>query len=252
MTSIFLLCTLFCIFEPMKVAVIIPSRYASTRFPGKPLVMIQGKTMIRRVWEQASAARTPQIVCVATDDDRIEAEVHSFGGLCIRTGSHHLSGTDRCREAMAALPFRPDIVINVQGDEPFIHPEQIDLLTSAFLSPHTDIATLIRKNNSEADFHASSVIKTVIREDSTALYFSRSPIPYFRTNTFNGFYQHIGLYAYRSDILEKISNLKPTPLEETESLEQLRWLENGYTIRTVLTEHESHSIDTPDDLKRYS
>jgi 3-deoxy-manno-octulosonate cytidylyltransferase (CMP-KDO synthetase) len=251
LTSIFLFYMHFRIFEAVKVAVIIPSRFASTRFPGKPLVVIDGKTMIRRVWEQASAAKIPQLICVATDDDRIEAEVLSFGGICIRTGTYHPSGTDRCREALSKLPYRPDIVINVQGDEPFIHPEQIDLLASAFSSGETDIATLIRENNSERDYHSTSVIKVVVCKNNSALYFSRSPIPCYRDKKFTEFYQHIGLYAYRSDILEKISELPKSALEEIESLEQLRWLENGFSIQTVLTEHESHSIDRPEDLKRY-
>ena len=233
---------------------IIPARYESTRFPGKPLALINNKPMIQWVYENVSKAL--EHVWVATDDDRIFNAVQEFGGNAIKTLSSHQSGTDRCAEAARKLAdnIKFDVVINVQGDEPFIQPEQIELLKSCFEND-TDIATLIKKIETEEELFNPNRPKVVIDTQQNALYFSRSPIPFVRGeeekswHLKNNFWAHIGMYAYKTEVLQKITKLKPSALELTESLEQLRWLENGFQIKTAETAHQSIGIDTPEDLE---
>ncbi|PKQ60664.1 3-deoxy-D-manno-octulosonate cytidylyltransferase [Labilibaculum manganireducens] len=242
----------------MKFLGIIPARYASTRFPGKPLADINGKPMIQKVYEQALKALDH--VYVATDDKRIEEAVTSFGGKIIMTSPNHQSGTDRIAEAANIitqnLKLDFDVVINIQGDEPFIQPEQINSLKSCFNNPATEIATLIKAITNTAEIFDQNKVKVVTAKDNRALYFSRSPIPFVRGEdqnkwlSQNTFYKHIGMYAYRFDALMKVTKLEQSKLELSESLEQLRWLENGYWIQTETTEHESIGIDTPEDLLR--
>lgn len=243
----------------MKILGIIPARYASTRFPGKPLIDIAGKTMIQRVYEQCSKAKRLSKVIVATDDQRIYDHVKSFGGGVIMTSSHHQSGTDRCAEVIKLLQEEKfDVAINIQGDEPFIKPEQIDLLASCFANPDTKIATLVKKIHSADDLKSNTVMKVVFDINKRAIYFSRNAIPYCRgeeiSNWINKhtYYKHIGIYAYKTDVLEQLTSLKPSALELTESLEQLRWIENGWPVHIAITDMESISIDTPDDLKKIS
>ncbi|HTL81752.1 MAG TPA: 3-deoxy-manno-octulosonate cytidylyltransferase [Bacteroidia bacterium] len=238
----------------MKIIGIIPARYASTRFPGKPLTVIQGKTMITRVAEQASKAKRLSKVVVATDDERIANEVKANGFEVVMTGAFHKSGTDRCAEVVNVLKEKFDAVINIQGDEPFIHPEQIDLLCSLFEDSSVEIGTLVKKLSDASDLDNPNVMKVALDIHSNALYFSRSPIPFVRGAEKNhwldhfNFQKHIGIYGYRTEILKKITALPQGKLEIAESLEQLRWLENGHQIRTAFTELESISIDTPEDL----
>lgn len=239
----------------MRIIGIIPARYASTRFPGKPLADIQGKTMIQRVYEQASKARVLSKVVVATDDERISDHVKSFGGNVLMTSPSHQSGTDRCAEVIK-IETEFDIAINIQGDEPFIHPEQIKLVADCFKDSDTQIATLVKKVKSEAELFNENIPKVVLRENKEAIYFSRFPIPYLRgvnENDWFGrhiYYKHIGIYAYRTDILIKLARLAPGTLELAESLEQLRWIERGFVIKTEITELESTAIDTPADLQK--
>ncbi|HTH58090.1 MAG TPA: 3-deoxy-manno-octulosonate cytidylyltransferase [Cyclobacteriaceae bacterium] len=240
----------------MKIIGIIPARYASSRFPGKPLVDMLGQTMIQRVYKQVKKSKQLQRVVVATDDRRIFDHVLSFGGEACMTFENHPSGTDRCYEAMKAQPERFDFAINIQGDEPFIDPNQIDLLCSS-LTAHTELATLIQKIATLDQLHSVGEAKVVINKDRDAIYFSRSPIPFVQKAESKDwldkttFYRHVGLYAYRADVLEKITKLAPSLLEKAESLEQLRWVENGFKIKTVETEmEESICIDTPEDLKK--
>ena len=241
----------------MKVIGIIPSRYASTRFPGKPLADMLGKPMIQRVYEQVQ--HTVDKLFVATDDPRIEAAVKAFGGNVVMTSEHHPNGTARCFEAFSQTGDDCDIVINVQGDEPFIQPEQIELLKSCFLTPDTQIATLAKPFSAACDFEKElfnpNFPKVIISQNKEALYFSRSVIPYIRGQEcshwakYHIFYRHIGLYAYRADVLRDIVKLPQSPLELAESLEQLRWLENGYKIKVAITHLETMGIDTPEDMK---
>ncbi|MBT6685206.1 MAG: 3-deoxy-manno-octulosonate cytidylyltransferase [Bacteroidetes bacterium] len=241
----------------MKIVAIIPARYASTRFPGKPLVSIKGKTMICRVFEQVSKAI--DTVFVATDDNRIESEVKKFCGNVVLTSEFHQSGTDRCAEAVVKiqklLNIEFDIVINVQGDEPFIHPNQISSIISAFENKSTQIATLAKKIENSDELSNPNVVKLVLNNKNEAIYFSRSSIPYVREVenrediNKHQFYKHIGLYGYSKNTLLELTKLDQTPLEIVESLEQLRWIENDYKIKVSLTEHESISIDTKDDLE---
>ncbi len=236
---------------------LIPARFASTRFPGKPLADIGGKPMIQRVYEQASKILSD--VYVATDDERIENAVKAFGGKVVMTATTHQSGTDRCAEALtkveASTGRKYSAVINIQGDEPFISPVQIELLAKAFLKPETEIATLVKKADNAQDLFNPNKPKVVVSANFDALYFSRSPIPYLRGvdekewHQKHTFYNHIGLYGYRSDVLMAITKLERGTLEKCESLEQLRWLENGYKIAVMETELESLSIDTPEDLQ---
>ncbi|MEZ5103420.1 MAG: 3-deoxy-manno-octulosonate cytidylyltransferase [Draconibacterium sp.] len=238
----------------MKFIGIIPSRYESSRFPGKPLAMLGKKPMIQWVYENVEKAIDH--VWVATDDDRILNAVKSFGGNAIETLSTHQSGTDRCAEAARKLSTEIDfdIIINVQGDEPFIKAEQIEVLKSCFNSD-ADIATLIKKIDSTEELFNQNRPKVVIDKQQNALYFSRSPIPFARGYEkedwlkHHNFWAHIGMYAYKADVLQKITKLEQGILEKTESLEQLRWLENGYKIKTAETNHQSIGIDTPEDLE---
>ncbi|WP_406826625.1 3-deoxy-manno-octulosonate cytidylyltransferase [Pedobacter sp. KACC 23697] len=237
----------------LKAIGIIPARYASTRFPGKPLVDIAGKTMIQRVYEQASKTKSLSKVVVATDDDRIAGEVTNFGGEFIFTSSDHQSGTDRCAEVIETLTGY-DIVINIQGDEPFIEPAQIDLLTSCFTEEKVQLATLIKSIQSQESVYNPNSPKVVIDVNGRALYFSRSPIPFIRNGEpgvwaeKHQFYKHIGIYGYRTEALKAITQLPPSSLEIAESLEQLRWIENGFYIQTKVTDLETVAIDTPEDL----
>jgi 3-deoxy-manno-octulosonate cytidylyltransferase (CMP-KDO synthetase) len=244
----------------MNIIGIIPARYASTRFPGKPLVDIHGKTMIRRVYEQAKKTVSLTEVYVATDDTRIFDHVETFGGKVMMTSTIHRTGTERCQEVVEKLMTENipvDVVINIQGDEPFIRPEPIDLLASCFNDSQIQIATLIKKIIQEEDLDDPNTIKVVTNKLSKALYFSRTAIPYLRDKNhetrinFHTYYKHIGIYAYRTDILKKLTALDPGLLETAESLEQLRWLENGYGIHTLTTEFESHSVDVPEDLLKF-
>jgi len=241
-----------------KAIAIIPARYASSRFPGKPLVEIKGKSMIMRVYELALKASMLDDVYVATDDDRIYDHVVQQGAKAIMTAVHHTSGTERCLEAFRMLQKEKnysddEIIINIQGDEPFIHPDQIDSLIKLFIRPEVNIATLMKSISDEAEINNPACVKVVAGVHSQALYFSRSAVPFIRNTEENQnspaiYHKHIGMYAYRSKVLEEICRLKPTPLETTEKLEQLRWLENGYTIHLETTDHESIAIDFPADL----
>ena len=233
-----------------KIIGIIPARYASTRFPGKPLAMIGTTIMIERVYRQALKSKMLNHVVVATDDKRIKKQVESFEGNVVMTSPDHQSGTDRCAEVIDTEKEKWDIVINIQGDEPFIDPEQIDLLVSCFDDEQTQIATLIRKISNKEDLKNPNVVKVVKDINNYAMYFSRSEIPCDKSKSGDYYFSHIGIYGYQAEVLEKISDLKQTRLELMESLEQLRWLENGYTIKTAISEHENVSIDTPDDLEK--
>ncbi|WP_320111419.1 3-deoxy-manno-octulosonate cytidylyltransferase [Draconibacterium orientale] len=233
---------------------IIPARYQSSRFPGKPLAKIKNKPMIQWVYENASKALP--YVCVATDDDRIFEAVKAFGGEVVKTLPTHQSGTDRCAEAALKIAKnRPvDIVVNIQGDEPFVKPEQIELIKLCFES-ETEIATLVKKIESEEELFNPNRPKVVLDKNDFALYFSRSPIPYFRGEENKNwvkkhtFWSHIGMYAFKADVLQKITQLEQGKLELAESLEQLRWLENGYKIKTAETTSATIGIDTPEDLE---
>ncbi|WP_242920689.1 3-deoxy-manno-octulosonate cytidylyltransferase [Pontibacter liquoris] len=239
----------------MEVLGIIPARYASTRFPGKPLADINGKSMIRRVYEQAKSAGLTEVL-VATDDERILSHVQAFGGKAVMTSGAHQSGTDRCFEAYQLLNEPYEFIINIQGDEPFIRPDQIHLAAACFERPGTQLATLIKKINTPDELFNVNAPKVVISKAKEALYFSRNPIPYCRNvpndiwHQQHTYYKHIGIYGYRADILEQITQLPPSSLELAESLEQLRWLENGFRITTALTEFDTIGIDTPEDLLR--
>lgn len=237
---------------------IIPARYASSRFPGKPLALIGNKTMIERVYDQA--VKSLDLVYVATDDKRIFDIVINFGGKAIMTSPHHQSGTDRCAEAIDTIVLETghpvDVVINIQGDEPFIKPEQIELLKKCFTGNNIEIATLVRRTEPGEDIFNPNQPKAVINYNGDAIYFSRAAIPFIRDTEKSDwskehvYYKHIGLYAYRTDILKKITLLNRSPLEISESLEQNRWIENGFRIKTAVTIWENIGIDTPDDLER--
>lgn len=238
------------------IAGIIPARYASTRFPGKPLILIEGKSMLQRVYEQAKKSSSLSKVIVATDDERIASHVREFGGEVVMTAENHPSGTDRCFEALQQLGEGIDYVINIQGDEPFIDPGQIDALAEALESGETELATLIIKVSDASQLTEMGEVKVVLNTSGEALYFSRSPIPYLKGVPMEewhlrmDYYRHVGMYAYRADVLEKITQLPVSKLEQAESLEQLRWLEAGYRIKCVETDHDSHCIDTPEDVER--
>ncbi len=242
----------------MKIIGIIPARYASTRFPAKPLVDIGGLTMIQRVFMQAKKSELLNDVVVATDDERIAAHVRSFGGNVVLTSDLHQSGTDRCFEAIRSFCPDADVVINIQGDEPFIQPGQIDLVASCFNSPEVQIATLVKKINTDEELFNVNIPKVLLNINKQAILFSRQTIPFIRgTEPKNWlkeftFYKHIGIYAYRTNVLAEITALKQSPLELAEALEQLRWLENGYKINVEITDFESVAVDTPEDLKKLS
>lgn len=237
---------------------IIPARYASTRLPGKPLLDIGGRTMIQRVYEQAKKAMDN--VFVATDDERIMKAVIAFGGKALMTSELHRSGTDRCKEAYdkaLKLVKKPaDVIINIQGDEPFIDPNQLTLLMKCFDDKATDIATLVKVMKNNEDIFNPNQVKVIHDKFRKAIYFSRSPIPFLRSHEQNSwishyrFLKHIGIYAYRADALKAITKLSSSSLEIAESLEQNRWIENGFTIKVEYTEDEGISIDTPDDLEK--
>ena len=231
----------------MKVAGIIPARYGSTRFPGKPLALIGGKTMIRRTCEQVLRSSLDAVV-VATDDVRIYDEVRSFGGRAVMTRPDHRSGTDRCREALDLVGDGFDAVVNIQGDEPFIDPRQIDQVAALIRQPGVQLATLARKINDPSRINDPNTVKVVFDNNGNALYFSRYPIPYQRGDAEVDHYQHIGIYAYQADTLRSIADMPAGRLEQAESLEQLRWLENGLKIKVGITDITSYGIDTPDDL----
>ena len=239
----------------MKIIGIIPARYASTRFPGKPLVDIDGKSMIQRVYEQCIKAEKLTSVLIATDDERIFNHVVSFGGKAWMTSPEHQSGTDRCAEIMnAGQSGEWDAVINIQGDEPYIHPEQIDLLCSVLEEESVSIATLVKKIDLHSELFNHNNVKVVLNTKLEAIYFSRSPIPFNRNFPeqewlkHSTYFKHIGIYGYETATLKEIAQLAKTNLEITESLEQLRWIENGYKIKAAITNLESISIDTPADL----
>ena len=240
----------------MKFIGIIPARYASTRFPGKPLADICGKSMIERVYIQAS--KELDIVAIATDDDRIADAVKAFGGNVVMTSSEHRSGTDRCFEAYQNLRSNADVVINIQGDEPFIDPSQIAAVKQCFDAPDTQIATLVRRFDPSRGFEAlfdNNTPKVVMDNDMNAIYFSRSIIPYVRNYDWKewvdkaDFFTHVGMYAYRAEVLGEITKLPQSSLEIAESLEQLRWVQNGYKIKVGITDCPTIGIDTPADLE---
>jgi 3-deoxy-manno-octulosonate cytidylyltransferase (CMP-KDO synthetase) len=238
----------------MRILGVIPARYASTRFPAKPLVDIAGKSMIQRVYEQVKKASGISAVVVATDNTLIFDHVKSFGGDVCMTKESHVSGTDRCFEALSIQKDIYDYVINIQGDEPFIQPSQIELLASR-LNGKTEIATLIKAIDNATQLFNPNLVKVVISKLNEALYFSRATIPHLRNIpeaewlTKHTFYKHIGMYAYRADILQQLTILPVSSLEKAESLEQLRWLENGFKIMVAETTEETVGIDTPEDLK---
>ncbi len=235
---------------------IIPARFASTRFPGKPLIEIQGKSMIQRVCEQVAQARRVDRFVVATDDARIFQHVQNLGFEVRMTRPEHASGTDRCAEVALGFP-QAEIVLNIQGDEPFIQPEQVDLLADLLLeNPIFQIATLAKRLSDSAMLFNPNIVKVVFSEMAGALYFSRQPIPFVRGLSDaqwldnQAFFKHIGLYGFRREALLEVAALPPSPLEKAESLEQLRWLENGFRIAVGVTELETIGIDTPEDLAK--
>ena len=238
----------------MKYIAIIPARYASTRFPGKPLAVLGGKTVIQRVYEQVSSVLSE--VYVATDDQRIYDCVEGFGGKAVMTREDHKSGTDRIEEAVEKIGTDADVIINVQGDEPFIQPSQVETLMHLFDAPETQIGTLGKLFESMEAVENPNSPKIVTDNRGFALYFSRSVIPYIRgieRNDWFGqypFLKHLGIYAYRREVLAEVTRLPQSSLEKAESLEQLRWLQNGYRIRVGLTDVETIGIDTPEDLQR--
>ena len=237
----------------MKIVGIIPARYGSSRFPGKPLAMIKGKTMIQRVCEQAWKSKLDDVV-VATDDIRIADEVLKFGGKYVMTDPRHQSGTDRCCEALEILEEQYDAVINIQGDEPFIDTQHINLLVDMISRDDTQLASLVKRIDDEEELFGSNKVKVVMDKSGNALYFSRNPIPYMRNVAHEKwlqkgcFFQHLGIYAYKAATLRQIATMQPTALELAESLEQLRWLENGLAIRMAVVEADSLAIDSPADL----
>ena len=235
----------------MAVHIIIPARYASTRFPGKPLALIHGKPMIQHVCEAAQTSKADH-TCVATDDERIAACVASFGGQAVLTSPSLPSGTDRCGEAARQLGLQAnDVVINVQGDEPFITGEIINLLIQLFENPTTQIATLTSLITKKEEINDPNKVKVVFDKNQKAIYFSRHAIPYLRNpEQFTPkYYKHIGIYGYRYGILQQLIQLPESDLEKSEKLEQLRWIENGYAIHVAKCVYEGIGIDTPEDLK---
>ena len=235
---------------------IIPARYASTRFPGKALIDINGKSMIQRVYEQAALSKSLHKIYVATDDERIFNHVSAFGGNVLMTAFEHPSGTDRCQDAIKQLGDEYRYIINIQGDEPFIHPNQIDELATILKDDSVEIATQMIPVNDHTLLFDKGEVKIVLNDNCEALYFSRMVIPFIKGikesewHNYHTYYRHVGMYAYRRDILEKITQLPVSSLEKAESLEQLRWVEHGFKIKCVLTNYESHCIDTPEDIEK--
>lgn len=242
----------------MKILGIIPARFASSRFPGKPLAEISGKPMIQWVFERT--AQVFEHVYVATDDERIKNAVIGFGGKVVMTSPSHQSGTDRCAEAVDIVEkstnIKFDVVINIQGDEPFIQPEQLKKVASCFNDSTVQLATLVKQFSSNEDIFNPNSPKVILNFKNEAIYFSRSAIPFIRNKDKSEwqqnypFYKHIGLYAYRADVLREITKLPQSKLEIAESLEQLRWIENGYRIKVEKTDMETLAVDTPEDLER--
>ena len=239
----------------MKILGIIPARYASTRFPGKPLIDLSGKSMIHRVYEQCKKASSLVEVVVATDDERIFAAVKAFNGNVIMTAGDHQSGTDRCAEVARKMPGF-DAIINIQGDEPLIDPNQINLLAACFNDISTELATLVKEIKTKEELFNYNTPKVIINKNSEAIYFSRQVIPYLKNvnpddylNQYT-FYKHIGIYGYKTSTLGIISNIATGNLEKAEMLEQLRWIENGYKIKVAITTHESLAIDSPEDVEK--
>ena len=233
----------------MKVLGVIPARYNSSRFPGKPLVDLKGKSMIQRVYEGAKKSNMLNRLIVATDDNRIVNEVNRFGGEVMMTKSSHNSGTERCAEVAKKIG-EYDIVINIQGDEPLVNSNQLDQLIDVFKDKKNQIATLGIETSEIKEIENSNRIKIVCDVNNNAMYFSRSTIPFNRDkHTNQNYLRHIGLYAYRSNTLQEICKLSPSQIEKTESLEQLRWLYYGFPIYVLKTNIETPNIDTPDDLK---
>jgi 3-deoxy-manno-octulosonate cytidylyltransferase (CMP-KDO synthetase) len=247
----------------LSVVGIIPARYGSTRFPGKPLADVFGKSMISRVYEQAGKAKSLTYVYVATDDRRIFDHVKSFGGRAVLTSIDHRSGTDRCAEALRLIQKELpeeiiEQVVNIQGDEPFIDPSQIDTLVRHIITRRSDIATMVRVISTEEELFNSNVVKVVVNTRNGAVYFSRNPIPYFRSAERaqwvhkHRYYKHIGIYAYSARSLPELAQLSPTANEIAESLEQLRWIDHGYSISIAYTDKDTFGIDTPEDLRKIS
>lgn len=239
-----------------KVLIVIPARYASTRFPGKPLALLAGKPVIQWVWESVSALGDDTFV--ATDDPRIVQAVEAFGGRAMMTSDKHRSGTDRCGEVLQRLEAEGhhyDLVINVQGDEPFTRREQLQSLVDAFDQEHVQIATLKTRINSTEELLSPNNVKVICNAQGRAIYFSRQPLPYLRGKAVEewlnqqSYFKHVGIYAFRAEVLRQVVTLEPSALEQSESLEQLRWLENGYTLQVAETETANIGIDTPEDLQ---
>ncbi len=238
----------------MHVVGIIPARFASSRFPGKPLIDLKGKSMIQRVYEGASKSDLITELIVATDDERIYSEVKRFGGKVVMTSQQHQTGTDRCAEVVNSIEFA-DVVINIQGDEPLVDFRQLNQLIEVFKSDEVDIATLASRNINLEDLQNPNRIKVVLDNNNKAIYFSRSAVPNaanLREDPLNyyPYLRHIGLYGFRTNIIKEITQLAPTLLEQTESLEQLRWLYYGYAIHVVETAIETPNIDTPEDISK--
>lgn len=237
----------------MNIIGIIPARYESSRFPGKPLIDIDGITMIERVYRQAEKCSSLKEVIVATDDHRIEEHVRSFGGNVIMTSSSHQSGTDRCAEVISKVSGY-DVAINIQGDEPFINPSQIDRLCALFDDPNINLGTLVKRIHQQEELFNENSPKVVFDKNHMALYFSRQPIPFQRgaepAEWLNkqAYFKHIGIYGYRVHTLNKITQLPISAFEKSEALEQLRWLQNGYRIKVAETDFETIAIDRPEDL----
>lgn len=238
----------------MSAIVVIPARYSSVRFPGKPLAKISGKYMIQHVYEKAKAAKTIEEVFVATEDNRIYDAVESFGGRACMTSGHHQSGTDRITEAIVKIEGLgyclkgADVIINVQGDEPLIDPLVIDNIASVMSDSRLSMSTLAKLIEDRGEIENPNVVKVVFDRYMDAIYFSRSPVPYQRNRA--RYYKHIGVYAYRKDFLRVFTALPPSPLEQSEQLEQLRALENGFKIRVLITETETIGVDIPEDIER--
>jgi len=247
----------------MKILGVIPARYASTRFPGKPLVEINGKSMIGRVYEQAKKASTLSRVIVATDDLRIFHHIEKFGGAVMMTSTKHQNGTSRCHEVLTKIEktnrgSQYDVVINIQGDEPYIKPSQIDKISGLFQNDKTEIATLVKKIDLSNELFDQNVVKIVFDNHMKAMYFSRQAIPFLREMDeihwfeHHDFYKHIGIYGYRADVLKELVKLEAGKHEMAEKLEQLRWLENSYRITVDRTDFESIAVDTPEDLSKFN
>jgi len=246
---------------PTKAIAIIPARYGSTRLPGKPLIDILGRPMIQHVWERVKRSNEIERVIVATDDERVYNVVKGFGGEVHLTSKNHLTGTDRIAEVVRGLPFYTDIIVNIQGDEPLIEPDMVDQVVKILIDDHkASIGTLCRKIGDIKEIMDPNIVKVVFDKECFALYFSRSPIPYYRddeqglktqdSRLKNVYYKHLGIYSYRRDVLLRLSSMKPNNLENAERLEQLRALENGLRIKVEQTEGDTIGVDTEEDLER--